>query len=125
MSAFTKLPKAIRFIKNKIRLSFKERRLGKLKYIHERNGSDELIVVFSGFGSVRKYNYMKTLQTARIDKLFILDTFGFKGSYYWKENGKDIPNALVSLLLDKMGGGIIASIRLVVAKVVLVPFTLV
>ena len=118
-----KLTKAIHILKNKIRLSFKEKRLGKLKYLYEQNGSDELIIVFSGFGSsVRKYNYMKTLKDSKIDKLFILDVWGYRGSYYWFEKGKDEPNKLVSKLIESIGGGgINASIRPVVRRVELAP----
>lgn len=99
-----KISKAFRFIKNKILLSFKEKRFGKLKYVYERNGSDTLIIVFSGFGPVRKYNYMKTLSESKIDQLFLLDNFGYLGSYYWFENGNDSPNRLVSKLLDEIRG---------------------
>lgn len=102
----SKLTKAIHILKNKIRLSFKEKRLGKLKYLYEQNGSDELIIVFSGFGSsVRKYNYMKTLKDSTIDKLFILDVWGYRGSYYWFEKGKDEPNKSVSKLIESIRGG--------------------
>ena len=100
----TILNKALRFLKHKIQLSFKEKRLGKLKYIYEQNGSNELIIVFSGFGTVRKYNYMKTLEESKIDKLFILDVFGYRGSYYWFEDGKDAPNQLVSRLIESISG---------------------
>lgn len=111
MNMIKRISKALRFAKNKIRLSFKEKRYGKLKYIYEQNGSDELIVVFSGFGTARKYNYMKTLAGAKIDKLFLLDNFGYRGSYYWFENGTDKPNQLVSRLIGQIGGGIKHSIR--------------
>ena len=102
----SKLNKAIHILKNKILLSFKEKRLGKLKYLYEQNGSDELIIVFSGFGSsVRKYNYMKTLKDSKIDKLFILDVFGYRGSYYWYEDGEDMPKYLVSKLIESVQRG--------------------
>lgn len=103
----SKLTKAIHILKNKICLSFKEKRLGKLKYLYEQNGSDELIIVFSGFGSsIRKYNYMKTLKDSKIDKLFILDVWGYRGSYYWFEKGHDEPNRLVSRLMESIRGGV-------------------
>lgn len=61
--------------------------------------------MFSGFGSnVRKYNYMKTLKDSSIDKLFILDVWGYKGSYYWFEKGNDEPKQLVSRLIESIGG---------------------
>ena len=116
----TRMPKAVKFFKNKIILSFKEHHFGKLKYVYERNGSEELIVVFSAFETVRKYDYMKTLSDSKIDKLFILDTFGYRGSYYWFEKGEGIPNELVTKLIERIGGGINAFLQLVVAKVGLV-----
>ena len=50
---------------------------------------------------------MKTLSESKIDQLFLLDNFGYLGSYYWFENGNDSPNRLVSKLLDEIraGGG--------------------
>lgn len=124
MSILSKIPKVIKFIKNKIRLSLKESRLGKLKYIYERNGSDELIIVFSAFESVRKYDYMRTLSESKIDKLFILDTFGYRGSYYWFEKGEEMPNVLVSKLIESVRGGINESIQPEVAKVEPVRFSM-
>lgn len=105
MVSSQKISKAFKYLKNKIVLSFKERRIGKLKYLYEKNNSDELIIVFSAFETVRKYNYMKTLSKSKIDKLFIMDTFGYKGSYYWYENGSDLPKVLVSKLIEQIGGG--------------------
>lgn len=100
--------KGLRFAFNKVLLSFKEKRYGKLKYLFEQNGSDELIIVFSGFDTVRKYNYMKTLEGANIDKLFLLDNFGYRGSYYWYENGSNTPTQLVSELIEQVSrrGGV-------------------
>lgn len=112
-----RLPRGIRFLKNKMRIMFKERHLGKLRYIYERNGSDQMIIVFSAFGEARQYNYMKTLAESKIDKMFILDNFGYRGSYYWYENGGDEPNKLVSSLIERVGGGINAFIQPVVARV--------
>lgn len=117
-----KINKLFRFLKNKIRLSFKEKHLGKLKYIYERNGSDELIIMFSGFGTVRKYNYMKTLAESKIDKLFILDCFGYRGSYYWYEKGGKLPIVLVSQLIEQIGGGINPFTQPEAAKEARVPF---
>ena len=114
----SKLNKVFRFVINKMRLSLKEKHLDKLRYIHERNGSDELIIMFSGFGTIPKYNYMKTLAQSKIDKLFILDNFGYRGSYYWFENGSDKPLQLVTTLIERIGGGIKIFTQPVVAKAV-------
>ena len=48
---------------------------------------------------------MKTLAQSKIDKLFILDVFGYKGSYYWYEKGKNTPIALVSSLIQQIIDG--------------------
>ena len=119
-----RLPRGIRFLKNKMLTMFKERHLGRLRYIYERNGSDSLIIVFSAFGETRQYNYMKTLAESKIDKMFILDSFGYRGSYYWYENGDDEPNRLVSSLIERVrGGGINASIQQVAARAEHAPST--
>ena len=47
---------------------------------------------------------MKSLAGSKIDKLFILDSFGYRGSYYWYEKGSNIPKVLVSNLIERMGG---------------------
>lgn len=117
-----KVYKLYRYLKNKLFLSFKEKNFGKMKYIHERNGSDTLIVVFSGFGPVPKYNYMRTLSKSKIDKLFLLDNFGYQGSYYWYENGGDEPKRLVIGLIERIRGGIKRYIQLDPAKVELAPY---
>ena len=83
---------------------------GRLKYVLQKNSSDTLVIVFSAFGPRPVYNYMLTLEKMRTaDKLFILDDFGCKGSYYWFENGNDAPlcltKALINNLLSNNGGG--------------------
>ena len=100
-----KIHKAFHYIKNRIRLSFKESHCGRLRYIYEKTGSDALVIVFSGFGTVRKYNYMKTFENAHVDKLFILDTFGYKGSYYWFEKGGNKPMLLTTRVIQRIRGG--------------------
>jgi hypothetical protein len=68
----------------------------KIKYIFKesRNGSQYLIVVFSGFPKPCNpplYNYIRTLESFDINKLFILDEYGAEsptpiGCYYLGEN---------------------------------------
>ena len=77
----------------------------RLKYLYENNHSDRLIISFSGFPGNRKpsYNYVRTLRGIKeVDKLFILDDFGYKGSYYLMENGSDIPCRLVVGLIKEI-----------------------
>lgn len=99
-----KISKFLRFLKNKILLSFKERKhCRRLKYIYENNNSNKLVIVFSGFAyKVPKYNYMRTLRGCNVDKLFILDDFGHRGSYYWFENGSEQPLLLVTSLISSI-----------------------
>lgn len=90
---------------------FKEREFkGRLHYIYEDNHTDRLMIVFSGFSPQKPmYNYMRTLKNVKsINKLFILDDFGYRGSYYLKEDGLDTPQKLVIELVTKIiGGGVI------------------
>lgn len=66
--------------------------------------------MFSAFGSSdrRTYNYVRTLHGCKIDKLFILDPWGVKGSYNLYENGSDYPQNVTNSLIVKLidGGGI-------------------
>lgn len=62
-----------------------------VKYILEKNNSDKLVVIFSGFPNKNesaRYNYRRTLNNIKFNKLFILDDFGYenRGSYYICEN---------------------------------------
>ena len=57
---------------------------------------------FPGFGKSPVYNYMKTLHNLRVNKLFLLDDFGYSealGSYYLGENGNwFLPQEIPELL---------------------------
>lgn len=82
---------------------------GKVKYLFQRNRSKTLAIIFSGFPGNEKpvYNYVKTLKNWKADKLFILDDFAYKGSYYWFQNGSNEPLKYVQLLINQSinGGG--------------------
>lgn len=77
-----------------------------VKYLFQKsyNISNELIIVFSAFQSegVRpRYNYVKTLEGFNINKLFILDDFGARGSYYLCQNRDfSIERSVASLIHD-------------------------
>ena len=93
-------------ILTKIYIKLKERKYnGRLKYLFLNNHSNVLIISFSGFSDKPMYNYIRTLRTIKADKLFILDDFGYKGSYYWFENGNDKPLLLVNSLLQTLLSG--------------------
>lgn len=67
----------------------------KVKYLFQEainNNNDKLIIVFSAFSPIGKppaYNYVRTLEKIDCNKLFILDDFGARASYYLHE-GQDI-----------------------------------
>lgn len=97
--------------KNKIRslstrlyiLSHEKTYQNRLKYVFINNNSDKLLIVFSGFGGKRaKYNYIKGLKDIKINKLYILDDFGYTGSYYLLENGEDYPEKLTKSLINSI-----------------------
>lgn len=64
------------------------------------SNKDKLIIVFSAFSDNKpKYNYIKTLSTYDCNKLYILDNFGTKGTYYLGLNGSfEIETAVISLI---------------------------
>ena len=102
----------IRSIKHKAKfffkvlfIRFKEKLYkGRLHYIYENNHANKLMIVFSGFSPQKPmYNYMRTLKDVKIiNKLFLLDDFGYNGSYYLLENGKETPKQLVIELVKRL-----------------------
>ena len=100
MVSFRKFKKAFLLF----RLKIQEKKFqGRLKYVLQKNSSDTLVIIFSAFSPRPVYNYMHTLQKLKTaDKLFILDDFGDKGSYYWFENGNDKPCDLTKSLIQSL-----------------------
>lgn len=98
--------KVKRFL-TKLYFSFKEKKFkGRLKYLYEYNNSDTLIVIFSGFSDTPVYNYVKSLKDIKANKMFVLDDFGYRGSYYWYENGTTMPQQLVTALIQQKISGV-------------------
>ncbi|MBP3360163.1 MAG: hypothetical protein J6N52_04870 [Clostridia bacterium] len=79
----------------------------RIKYLFSPcQGSSDLIVVFSAFpGSGKKagYNMVSTFGKAKINKLYILDDFGYmnRGSYYLSENGDFYVRELTIKLIER------------------------
>lgn len=75
-----------------------------IKYVFKPSKikSKHLVVVFSGFnpkGTSPAYNYIRTLQSLQVNKLFILDDYGERGCYYLGKNRLfDIESSVVSLI---------------------------
>lgn len=79
----------------------------RLKYLFFGKNSDTLLVCFAAFpsGNIRVYNNIKGFASINADRLYISDTFGYKGSYYLYENGSDEPFKLTCSLIQKFVSG--------------------
>lgn len=74
-----------------------------LKYLFFNNHSDTLLIVFSAFtGDRRRYNYVRGLSDCKYDRLYILDPWGYQGSYNLYENGEPYPEAITKKLISKI-----------------------
>ncbi len=101
----------IKKIKSKIRTAYKllkfrlkEKTFEKrLKYLFFDKNSDTLLICFAAFppGNIRVYNNIKGFSDFNLDRLYINDTFGYKGSYYLYENGSEEPFKLTCSLIEK------------------------
>lgn len=69
-----------------------------VEYIWKRRKSNRLIIVFNSMSG--KYNFMRTLQSIKIDQLFIHDCWADNASYYWFEGKQDYPEVLTQRLID-------------------------
>ncbi|NMH67663.1 hypothetical protein HF072_02520 [Bacillus sp. RO3] len=75
-----------------------------IKYVLEEgiHNKDHLLVVFSGFHNETnsyRYNYIKTLRNFDCNKLFILDNYGPRGSYYLgNEMNYEVETSVQSLI---------------------------
>ena len=98
---FTKVLKLKGKISNRLYVQRHESVFDGVKYMYLDKHTDNLLVVFSAFtGEKRKYNYFTKLRDLEISQLYILDTWGVLGSYYWYENGLSYPEQKVSNLLE-------------------------
>lgn len=87
-----------------------------IKFVLQRGipGSKHLVIVFSGFAGKEdpiqhKYNYMRTLQNIKCNKLFILDNYGPRGCYYighaMSYEVETSVMSLISHIMNKLGIG--------------------
>ena len=75
--------KSIKSLLYKIYISLHERKWqNRLNYLFFNNKADSLLIIFSGFDAKGpRYNYLKTMSIDGYDRLYILDSFGYTGSY--------------------------------------------
>lgn len=98
LNKFKRIRKAIN---NKLFISKHEYEYVGVKYLYIDKHSDTLLIVFSAFtGENRRYNYFSKFRNVNISQLYILDTWGVLGSYYWYENGLMYPEQKVSKLIE-------------------------
>ena len=109
MGIINKLNKAIDLLKTKYLMKFKQKTyVGKkynINYLLEKNNkSKDLLIVFSActkIGQKARYNYIRTLEEFKCNKLFILDDFGFDGRwayYLWKDKDFKIEEDVRTLI---------------------------
>ena len=102
MNIVTKIQKKLNHNKAKRLISNNECQFKEcVKYLFLPKKSDALLIVFSGFtGDVRRYNYVSSFCKMDINQLYILDSWGYQGSYYWMDNGDTYPEKMVNELID-------------------------
>lgn len=116
MSLLIKAEKAIDLLKTKYLMKCKQNTYNGEKYnikylFEEKKGSKDLLIVFTActkVGQKARYNYIKTLDEFKCNKLFILDDFGFdeRGAYYLGKDKdfaieKDV-EALINHICEKL-----------------------
>lgn len=81
-----------------------ENRLQYLYFSEKKN--DSLLVLFTGFANddkKRKYNYVRGLKSLKkVDRLYVNDNFGFRGSYNLFENGENGPELMTKRLIENV-----------------------
>lgn len=77
-----------------------------IRYLFQRADSDTLIVSFSAFPGDRpaQYNYMATLADMPVNRLFILDDYGYhgQGAYYLGKDGDFFLERAVNSLIQRI-----------------------
>ena len=100
--------KIISKVQNFFLIKIHERTFEKrLKYLYfNKYRKDSLLVLFTGFtkdDKKRRYNYVKGLKDVKsVDRLYVNDNFGYRGSYNLYENGKNEPELMTKRLIQKM-----------------------
>lgn len=109
MISFKALIRKIHSLPRLIKLKLKEKTFSnQLPYLYLKSPkhSDTLMIFFSAFtGEKRRYNYIKAFNDSDFDRLYILDPWGYKGSYNLYENGlrypEDITKNLIKCITSK------------------------
>ena len=100
---FTLLKRKLRTLSNIIKYKFLENKYsGKLKYLYFPKGSDTLVICFSALPPKTKplYNFVKSFDDFSVDRVYLGDYWGYRGSYYLYERGKNYPERITSSFID-------------------------
>lgn len=107
-----KVSKFLDLIKAKYMVIFKQKiykgEKYNIKYVFEENkNSEDLVILFTActkVGQKARYNYVKTVENFKCNKLFILDDFGFdfRGAYYLGKNKDFAIESDVNSLINKI-----------------------
>lgn len=98
------LLRKIQTLFNIIKFHLIEKKYKGVKYLYYKVGADRLLISFSALPPTdfRVYNNVKGFDGLFIDRLYIKDTWGYRGSYYLYENGENRPFLKTCALIDKI-----------------------
>lgn len=99
-----KISKLFSSLYTRIDIKIREKKFNnQLNYLFYSQKSDTLLIIFSAFtGEKRRYNYVRGLAKCQADRLYILDPWGYKGSYNMYENGFDYPEKITDALISEI-----------------------
>lgn len=89
---------------NIIKYKLKEKHYKGAKYLLYKTGSDTLMICFQAMPptNIRLYNNVKGFSNLPVDRLYISDSWGYRGSYYLYENGELQPFNSTKKLIEKI-----------------------
>lgn len=100
------LRRKLKTLSNIIKFRIQEKSYNGVKYLYYTNNNDcdTLLISFSAMPptNVRLYNNVKGLSKLPFDRLYINDTWGYRGSYYMYENGELTPYSKTCALIEKI-----------------------
>ena len=99
----SELTKKLKKLIIRVKIKIRQKNYNGLPYLYQKNDSNNLLIVFSAFtGHQRRYNYVTSFNELKCDKLFILDPWGYLGSYNMYENGEDYPSRITQSLINNV-----------------------
>lgn len=93
----------IKTLYNILKIRLKERSYGGGKFVFYGKNSDSLLICFSAFPptNLRLYNNIRGFSMLNVDRLYIADIWGIRGTYYLRENGGDEPYRITNSIIEK------------------------